>query len=151
MLGRFEEASTIVTDAGRRWRDLTDDSVDLMLGLIAGTAGDHQQAVAHFRRYCDPLEAHGRRNLLTVCAPLRGRSLCAPGRYGEAESTALLGRELGNDHDVYAQVLWRQVQALVHASRRQLVEAEAVAREAAASQAAQVRDRVGHFERAGPG
>jgi hypothetical protein len=41
------------------------------------------------------------------------------GRYDEAELLARQGRELGDEHDVATQILWRQVQALVLASRRE--------------------------------
>ena len=61
-----------------------------------------------------------------------GRSLCMLGGYDEAEPLAQLGRELSDDQDLFAQTLWRQVQALVHASRGEHVEAEALAREAVA-------------------
>ena len=133
MLARFEEASSIVSETGERVRELTgDDTVDSVLGIIATTAGDHEKAVAHQRRNCDLLEARGQRHYLSVHAPMLGRSLCMLGRYDEAEPLAQLGRELSDDQDLSAQTLWRQVQALVHASRGEHVEAEALAREAVA-------------------
>ena len=46
-----------------------------------------------------------------------GRSLCALGRYDEAEPLAEQGRELGHEHDLLTQTLWRQVQALVSPTR----------------------------------
>jgi tetratricopeptide (TPR) repeat protein len=54
------------------------------------------------------------------------------GRYDEAEPFTQLGRELSDDQDLSAQTLWRQVQALVHASRGEHIEAEALARQAVA-------------------
>jgi tetratricopeptide (TPR) repeat protein len=66
-------------------------------------------------------------------APWLGRSLCALGRYDEAEPLAQLGRTLDETRqDLFTQTLWRQVEALVHASRGEHVEAEALAREAVA-------------------
>jgi ATP/maltotriose-dependent transcriptional regulator MalT len=59
-----------------------------------------------------------------------GRSLCILGRFDEAEPLAQLGRELGDVRDIATQVLWRQAQALVDASRGDHVNAERLAREA---------------------
>jgi tetratricopeptide (TPR) repeat protein len=133
MLARFEEASKITNEAGERWRELSgDDSVDGGLGAIAAAAGDHEAAAVHLRRYCDQLEARGAHALLSTYAPDLGRSLCALGRHDEAEPLARLGREIGNEQDVATQTIWRQVQALVLASRGQYTEAEALAREAVA-------------------
>ena len=68
-----------------------------LLGYIAATAGDHESAAVHLRRYCDLLEARGQRHFLSTYAPMLGRSLCALGRHDEAEPLAQLGRELGDD------------------------------------------------------
>jgi ATP/maltotriose-dependent transcriptional regulator MalT len=54
------------------------------------------------------------------------------GRYDEAEPLARLGRELGAPDDAGAQMVWRQVQALVNAHHGEYAEAEALAREAVA-------------------
>jgi hypothetical protein len=76
MLARFEEASQIAREAGERSRQLTgDDSADSLLGPIAATAGDHENAVVHLRRACDLLETLGHRSLLSTAAPMLGRSL----------------------------------------------------------------------------
>jgi tetratricopeptide (TPR) repeat protein len=61
---------------------------------------------------------------------MRGRELCALGRYEEAEALAQRGRELGGSDDLFTQATWRQVQALVLSSRREHAEAERLAREA---------------------
>jgi tetratricopeptide (TPR) repeat protein len=69
---------------------------------------------------------------LSTYAPELGRSLCALGRYDEAEPLAELGRELGGEEDLATQALWRQVQAVVYAHRGDHPEAERLAREAVA-------------------
>ena len=134
MLGRFDEATPILTEASQRCRELTgDDDVDDMLGYIAATAGDHEKAAVHFRRFCDLAETGTLGGFLQTSAPHLGRSLCLLGRHDEAEPLAQLGRALDETaQDVYTQALWRQVLALVHASRGQDTEAEALAREAVA-------------------
>ena len=134
MLARFDEAAPIVSEAGQRCRELTgDDQVEDRLAYIAATAGDHESAAVHLRRFCDLAETGTMSGFLQTSAPLLGRSLCLLGRYEEAEPLAQLGRTLDETaQDIYAQTLWRQVQALVHASRGQHAEAEALAREAVA-------------------
>jgi tetratricopeptide (TPR) repeat protein len=63
---------------------------------------------------------------------MRGRALCALGRFEEAEPLALQGRELGDDDDPMTQALWRQVAALVQAHHVEYAEAEELARQAVA-------------------
>jgi tetratricopeptide (TPR) repeat protein len=81
---------------------------------------------------CDALQEQQYRATLSTYAPRLGRALCALGRYEEAEHWAQLGRELGDEHDLATQAIWRQVQALVHAHRGEQGEAEALARQAVA-------------------
>jgi class 3 adenylate cyclase/tetratricopeptide (TPR) repeat protein len=133
MLGRFDEADEGARVSGERWRDVTgDDHVDVVLGQIAATAGRHGDAVVHLRRYCNLAQARDLRGYLATFAPILGRSLCALGRYDEAEPLAELGRELGHERDATTQALWRQVQALVESSRARHSDAEQLAREAVA-------------------
>ena len=131
MLARFEEGSGIAREAGERWRELTgDDWVDSILGQIAVTAGDHEDAADRLRRFCDLLEERGHRGHLSTYAPMLGRQLCALGRHDDAGAQAQRGRELADEQDAFSQALWRQAQALVHAHRGEHVEAEPLAREA---------------------
>ena len=134
MLARFDEAAELGSDAGGRWRELSgDDAVDWMLGWIAQTAGDHETAAVHLRRFRDFAEAGGATGFLQTFAPMLGRSLCKLGLHDEAEPLAELGRTLDKTaQDVFTQALWRQVQALVHAHRGEHAEAETLAREAVA-------------------
>ncbi len=129
MLGRFDEAREIANDASARARELG-DSPEQQLAEIATLAGDRLTAAQHLRRVCDELEAQGNLGFLSTYAPLLGRELCALGQYDEAERLARLGRELGTPDDASAQMLWRQVQALVHAHRGEHAEAERLGREA---------------------
>jgi DNA-binding SARP family transcriptional activator/class 3 adenylate cyclase/tetratricopeptide (TPR) repeat protein len=103
-----------------------------MAGMIAELQGDHETAARYLRAICDTLEDRGQRAYLSSFAPQLGRSLCALGRFEEAEPLALLGRDLADPRDVLAQMDWRQVQALVDAHRGEWVEAEELAREAVA-------------------
>jgi len=133
MLGRFEEAWALALPAAERFRELRGDATgENYLAEIAALAGEPATAVDHLRRWCDLLERHGSRALLSTSAPQLGRSLCALHRYDEAEPLAKLGRELGSEDDFATQMLWRQVQAQILAHRGEHSEAERLAREAVA-------------------
>jgi hypothetical protein len=134
MLARFEEARPLADEASERLRELTGAHLgDWLLAEIATLAGDHATAAEHLRRWCDRLEQRRLPGYLSTHASVLGRSLCALRRYEEAEPLAQLGRERGSEDDVATQALWRQVQARVRAHRGEHVEAEALAREAAAA------------------
>jgi tetratricopeptide (TPR) repeat protein len=134
MLGRFDEAWPSAREASARLRELTGgaDGGEYALAEIASLAGDQAAAAEHLRGFCAFLEEHGQHGLLSTFAPMLGRALCAVGRYDDAEPQAQIGRELGEEHDVATQALWRQVQALVTSHRGQHADAEALARDAVA-------------------
>jgi class 3 adenylate cyclase len=133
MLGRFEEAWALALPAGERERQLSGDARgENHLAEIAALAGDHATAASHLRRWCDMLERHGNRGFLSTYAPQLGRALCELARYDEAEPLAQLGRKLGGEQDFATQMLWRQVQARVHAHRGEHAQAERLGRDAVA-------------------
>jgi tetratricopeptide (TPR) repeat protein len=133
MLGRFDEAWPLAHEAREHYRELmgTDSGIHAVAEL-AQLAGDHEGATSYLRTYCEWCEEHGQPATLATYAPMLGRSLCALGHYDEAEPLAQLGRELEGNDDLATQMLWRQVQALVHASRGEHAQAERLAREAVA-------------------
>jgi len=130
MLGRFDEASQLATEAGARAGEFASSDPDTTLVAIASLAGDHGTAALHYHRLCDHNEEQGNRNYLSLNAPLLGRELCALGRYDEAEPLAQQGRELSDTEDVVGDIVWRQTQALVHAHRGEHAAAERLARQA---------------------
>ena len=132
MLARFDEAAGSPARPASAGASSPATTGSTHLARIAATAGRHEDAAAHLRRFCDLLEARGLRSYLSTYAPLRGRSLCALGRHDEAESLARLGRELGDEQDATTQALWRQAQALVNARRGHHTQAERLAGEAVA-------------------
>ena len=134
MLGRFEEAWDVARVASDRLLELTGgaDGGEFTLADIAALAGDFDTAARHLRAFCDFLTEHGQRGLLSTFAPMLGRAFCILGRYDEAAPQAQLGRELGEEHDVATQALWRQVQALVESHAGRHVQAEQLAQEAVA-------------------
>jgi class 3 adenylate cyclase len=130
MLGRFDEAWSTGMSANERLRELAGNGFDMALAEIAEFAGDYAAAERFMTTFCETLEQQGSQGILSTNAPRRGRYLCVLGRHNEAEPLAQLGRELGDERDVFTQVLWRQVQALVHSSRREHDAAEELARDA---------------------
>jgi tetratricopeptide (TPR) repeat protein len=131
MLARFDEAAELASNASRRMLDLTgSEAGDELLGQMAATAGRHEDAAIHLRRYCDAAEARGERGFLATLAPALGRSLCSLGRYEEAVPLAELGRRLSDERDPSSAALWRQVQALIDASNGDYLTGEKLAREA---------------------
>jgi tetratricopeptide (TPR) repeat protein len=95
-------------------------------------AGNYEAAAEQLRSVCDHFTEQGLSALLSTHAPMRGRLLCAVGRYGEAEQLAAQGHDLGSEDDPITQSLWRRVAALVAAHRDEHAEAERLAREALA-------------------
>ena len=135
MLGRFEEAWPSARDASDRLRELAagpQGAGEYTLAEIAGLEGNYALAAQYMQDYCDFLSEHGQHALLSTFAPWLGRFLCALGRFDDAEPRAEMGRELGDEHDVLSQSLWRQVQARVDSHRGRREKAEALAREAVA-------------------
>ena len=131
MLGRFDEAWPLAEASHARFREQTRARwADWIMAEIATLAEDHEKASRHLTEVCDWLRETGQLGFLSSYAPDLGHSLCLLGRYEEAEQGARLGRELGDEQDVWTQALWRQVQARVLAHRGLHAEAERLAREA---------------------
>jgi class 3 adenylate cyclase/tetratricopeptide (TPR) repeat protein len=130
MLGRLDEARALAREANQLLQEYRGFGGEHWVAEVDILAGDHEAAAVNLRRFCDLLEAKGRRNNLSLYAPRLGRELYALGRLDEAEALAQLGRELAAEQDVAPQVAWRQAQALVDAARGRYAEAEALAREA---------------------
>jgi hypothetical protein len=132
-LGRFEEAWALAKAVSERLLDLNGARTgDHTLAAIAALAGDDEAAAYHLRRFCEFLEEHQQRAVLSTHIAELGRELCLLGRSEEAEPLAQLGRELGDEQDLPTQVAWRLAQALVCLSHDQHQTAEQLAREAVA-------------------
>jgi class 3 adenylate cyclase/tetratricopeptide (TPR) repeat protein len=133
MLDRVDEALRLALQAHERLVEQTAGQYACWpLAEIALLAGNLDDAARYLRTLCDWLDETESNAFLSTFLPQLGRVLCALGRYDEAEPLARRGRELGDEQDAVTQALWRQVQALVHASRGHEAEAERLAREAVA-------------------
>jgi tetratricopeptide (TPR) repeat protein len=132
MLDRVDEGREVALTGDERFRELGSEMGLWPLAEIEILAGNHEAAALHLRTFCDWLESNEAYAVLSTYTPLLGRQLCALGRHDEAEPLARRGRELSQSDDAVTETLWRQVQALVHARRREHRDAERLAREAIA-------------------
>ena len=122
------------SEAGERWRELTGDDTaairprphrsDRRRPREGGRAPSPESASC-WRHAASAATSRSTRR----CSAARSACSAATTKPSRSPSSAAT-RETGQD--VSAQALWRQVQALVHASRGQHVEAETLAREAVA-------------------
>ena len=129
MLGRFEEALPLAERADADFHERGPNwACDWVMAEISALAEDHETARRRYTAVCDWLEANESAGFLATYGPALGRELCMLGRYDEAEAAAQRGREPAAEQDVGARALWRQVHALVHASRHEHGDAERLAR-----------------------
>jgi class 3 adenylate cyclase len=130
LLGRFDEAWEIARERAELLRELRGEGHEAWLAWIARLEGDEESAASYFGTFCDALKEHGQTSALSTMAPELACSLCALGRYDEAEPLAQLGRELANVQDLSSQAGWREALARVRSARGEHDEAERLAREA---------------------
>jgi class 3 adenylate cyclase/tetratricopeptide (TPR) repeat protein len=133
MSGRQDEARKLGTTVEEHLRELGEEAMaQFQLAEIDGLGGDIESASERLGICLEYARTNNQAALLSTVAPLRGRALCALGRFEEAWPLAVLGRDLGSHDDVMTQALWRRVAALATADRGDQSEAERFAREAAA-------------------
>jgi predicted ATPase/class 3 adenylate cyclase len=94
------------------------------------SAGDPAAAEASLRAGFDALERMGEKAFLSTTAAFLARAVFAQSRIDEADELARLSAGLTAPGDLLTQLLWRGVRARILATRGQLGEAEAFAREA---------------------
>jgi len=130
MSNRIEEARTVDGIAEDHLRELGDEGghAHFLVATVERIAGNYEAAAERLRRAADYAAERGETAFLSTYALLRARTLCALGRYEEAESLARQGRELAHEDDTGTP--WRQVAALVRAHHGDHAEAERLAREA---------------------
>jgi len=99
------------------------------LAEIESLGGNHDAAVEQIGLWLDSDREHGITGNVAYTLAWLGRELALAGRYEEAERRVTQARE-HPDNAPAPQALWRQASALVHASRGEHTDAEALAREA---------------------
>jgi class 3 adenylate cyclase/tetratricopeptide (TPR) repeat protein len=103
---------------------------EAFLGQVEMAAGDAIAAERAYRRCYEILDETGHEGYKSTAAASLAGVLCTLGRFDEAEEYALIAQHVAPDDDLASQVLGRSAQALVHASRGELEEAERLARKA---------------------
>jgi class 3 adenylate cyclase/tetratricopeptide (TPR) repeat protein len=135
MLGRFEQARTVLTEVHA---ELADRAAKLQLGVTTAQlgvelellAGDPAAAVKLGEEGCRLLEQAGERSFLSTGVAYLGQALFALGRLEAAEECASRALDLGASDDALTQMLSRQVRAKVTARRGHHAAAERLAQEA---------------------
>jgi tetratricopeptide (TPR) repeat protein len=129
MSDRIEEARTVAGAAEDHLRELGDEGghAHALVATVERIAGNDEAAAERLRRAADYAAEHGETAFLSTYVLMRAHTLCALGRYEEAEPLARQGREFAHEDDA---ALWRQVAALVRAHHGDHAEAERLAREA---------------------
>ena len=95
-------------------------------------AGDLDAAERIAREAYATLERMGERGYLSSAAALLAHALSARGELDEAERFSRTSEEATAPEDAFSHVLWRTARAKIRARRGELVQAEALAREAVA-------------------
>ena len=136
MLGRFDDANRLLTEASDRAEELGVVRHRVMLAVrrfdVAMLEGDATRAEEAARETCEMVEATGELgNLTWFCCNL-ALALLELGRDDEAEKWLEQGREIGTSEERFQQILWCRVRAKVLARRGELDEGEQLAREAVA-------------------
>jgi class 3 adenylate cyclase len=129
-LGRFDEAWATALPAAERLRERGEYRQEEWLADLSILAGDYESAVHHGQLSVEALRGRGHVAFEASYGAKLGRSLCAVGRFDEAEPLAELAREVEVQESDW---LWRQVTARLLAHRGEFDEAEALAREALVS------------------
>jgi tetratricopeptide (TPR) repeat protein len=137
MLGRFDEARSIMTDAetkaaerGNRFalaNALAGSS--MQFALLAGDPAAAADSGLEAMRLYDEL---GQRSAGSTTAARLAQAFYELDRLDDAESWAVRAAQLGASDDAMMQMLWRQVRAKVLARRGEHTDAEQLAREAIA-------------------
>jgi class 3 adenylate cyclase/tetratricopeptide (TPR) repeat protein len=134
MLGRFDEGRGM----SRQGLDLLEE-LHQTVWRAAGAqqaariellADDPIGAERVLRPAFETLDAMGERGYLSTVAALLAQALFLQGRLDEAERFAGVSKEACDESDVISQMLWRQSQARVLASRGELETAKRLAHEA---------------------
>ena len=137
MLGRLDEARSIMTDAQTKAADRGNRFAvanalagsSMQLALLAGDPAAAVDSGSEAMRLYDEL---GERSAGSTTAARLAYAFYELDRLDDAESWAVRAAELGASDDAMMQMLWRQVRAKVLARRGEYAEAEQLAREAIA-------------------
>jgi class 3 adenylate cyclase len=119
MLGRFDDARSLVQDASKRNAEL---GIPAVVGAderwyVETLAENHGAAEREARFSCECRERSGDRGWLSTATCYLASSLCALGRDDEAGEAVALAQELSADDDILNQIFVRRVRARLAARR----------------------------------
>jgi tetratricopeptide (TPR) repeat protein len=124
----LEQGLSIAMDLGAEWRAL---SVRMYSAVALLVEGDHEAAEQMVRPAVEGLQRMGDHALLASAGHLLAEALWRSGRADEAMLATVLSEGVTGEDDLAAEMGWRGVRAKILADRREMREAEALAREAA--------------------
>jgi class 3 adenylate cyclase len=112
-------------------RDLHRDGYfAIQLGMAAPDFVEASVLEDELRASCLALEAVGDRTQYSSVAATLARTLCARGRYTEAEHYTKVSEDAAGPNDIHSNIVWRSTRARALAHRDELEAAELLAREA---------------------
>jgi len=136
MLGRFDEARSLLAELRREANELQGLSLAWLAGLAADIellAGNPASAIAFGEEQREMREDSGERAWRPGAAGRLAEAFYELRRLEDADAWARRARELlGETDDVFWQIQWRRVTAKVLARRGEFIEAERLADEAVA-------------------
>ena len=100
------------------------------MGFIETLAGDHAAAERALRAAHDEISRLGELGYQSTAAALLAHTICAQGRFEEADRFCDIAEKIGAEDDLATQVLWRTAKAKVLAARGEQEAAAALARAA---------------------
>jgi class 3 adenylate cyclase/tetratricopeptide (TPR) repeat protein len=136
MRGRFEEARDLHSRVSAMLEDLGQivmlANSQALMGEVEMLAGDFVSAERLHRSAYATLERVGEKGNLSTCAAYLAEALYARGSDEEAAQLTVVSEDLAAADDLWSQILWRATRAKVRARKRELPDAEELARQAIA-------------------
>jgi class 3 adenylate cyclase/tetratricopeptide (TPR) repeat protein len=136
MRREFDAARALYGEARMLYDELTLSSLRAMRSLVPAEiemlAGDPAAAERELRWGYDVLTSMGERGIRSTLAAFLADTLCAQGRFAEADQLAKVSEETAADDDLVTQAVWRRARAKVLADGGEYDEAERIAETARA-------------------
>jgi tetratricopeptide (TPR) repeat protein len=136
MRGRIDEGRELVRKSAQLLEEnglkMRATFVSEAMAFIETLAGDHAAAERPLRAAHDEVSRLGDLGYQSTAAALLAHTICAQGRYEEAERFCAIAEQIGAEDDLATQVLWRTAKAKVLSARGDHEAAAVLARAAVA-------------------
>lgn len=134
MSGRIEKGRELVRTSAQLLEDhglkMRATFVSEAMGFVETLAGDHAAAERALRAAHDEVSRLGDLGYQSTAAAILAHTICAQGRYEEAERFCVIAEQIGAEDDLATQVLWRSARAKVLSAGGEHEAAAALARAA---------------------